>query len=182
MKIAPKKATKTLLLTSSFSPKNYPSSGAEFAMDANMCGFDLFYIFLTHREDHVVLLKGFQCVISRSQSLKVAPWWNKATLYRLSLGLSTIIFEYLGKSSKNEGYSKRSKGSHQEVNPGVYPQSAPKLNEHCFQNRLRRDVNRFLGIERFDYEEAIRCAYAPELPNGKWVDMTSGVKLFNIHW
>jgi len=43
-------------------------------------------------------------------------------------------------------------------------------------------VNRFLGIERFDYEEAIRCVYARELPNGNWVDVTRGVKLFNIHW
>jgi len=72
------------------------------------------------------------------------------------------------------------KGAYQQETPGVYYQPAPKPNEPGVQHRLRI-LNGHWVIEVCEVELGIWHVRCQQLPDGKWVDPASGLKLYNIH-
>jgi len=153
---------------------------ANSAMDQKLSDDELFNIFRTWCEDPVVFQKVMHWGTSRTPNLEVTDMEIKALCTGrlwVNARLSSKSWENAGKL---QGVLDDLQGAYQEVRPGVYSQPAQKINEPGIQHRLR-NINGYWVIERHDLERGIWRAYIQELPNGKWLDLTSGKKMYNIH-
>jgi len=147
------------------------TSSANSAIDKKLSDNELFGIFRTHCEDPQILQEILDWGITRTPNLKV----GEKEILELAKGRF-----WVNVPRKLTGVLDDLKGAYQEVTPGVYYQPAPKPNEPGVQHRLRI-VNGYWVIEVFEEEQGIWRTRSQQLPNGKWVDPTSGLKLYNIH-
>jgi len=158
----------------------WETSSDSSAIDQKISDDELFGIFRTRCEDPMILQKLLDWGISRTPNLKVGEKEIRelaAGRLWVSVRLSTRSSKYARKWSCVLGDLK---GAYQEVTAGVYYQPAPKPNELGIQHRLQ-NLTGYWVIEAFDVERRIWRARTRELSNGNWVDLTSGLKLFNIH-
>jgi len=156
------------------------TSAANCAINQKLSDNELFGIFRTHCEDPQILQEVLDWGITRTPNLKV----GEKEIRELAAGRFWVNVRLSSSSSKYArkfpGVLDDLKGAYQELRDGVYYQPAPKPNEPGVQHRLR-SLNGYWVIEVFDVERGIWIARSQELPNGKWVDLTSGLKLYNIH-
>jgi len=156
------------------------TSSANSAIDKKLSDNELFGTFRTHCEDPLILQEVLDWGITRTPNLKV----GEKEILELAKGRFWVNVRLSSSSSrygrKLTGVSDDLKGAYQEVTPGVYYQPAPKPNEPGVQHRLRI-LDGYWVIEVFEEGEGIWRARCQQLPNGKWVDPSSGLKLYNIH-
>jgi len=155
------------------------TSSANSAIDRKWSDNELFGIFRTHCEDPLILHKVLNWGITRTPNLKV----GENEIKELATGRFWVTVRLSSSSSK---YRRKLscvlddlKGAYQEVTAGVYYQPAPKPNEPGVQHRLRI-LNGYWVIEVFEVKRGMWHVRSQELPDGKWVDLTSGLKLYNI--
>jgi len=155
------------------------SSSYNSVIDQNLSDNELYYILQTHCKDPMVLKKVLSWGISRP-NIKIAD----KEIKELGNGRLWVNAHLSPKSRKIarkwQGVLDDLKGAYQEVTPGVYLQPAPKQHEPGIQHRLRRNIDGCWVIEVFYSAQGIWRACTQELPNGQWVDLTSGLKLFKI--
>jgi len=72
------------------------------------------------------------------------------------------------------------KGAYMEVQPGVYKQPEPQLNEPGVQHRLIKGSSGCWKIESHDVENGKWETCAKELPDGRWVDLKSNSKVIRV--
>jgi len=166
-------------LTNCSVSKEIPSANS--AINKKLSDSELFGIFRTHCEDPLILQEILDWGITRTPNLKV----GEKEIRELATGRFWVNARLCSSSSKYDrelsGVLDDLKGAYEEVTSGVYYQPAPKPNEPGVQHRLRH-LNGHWVIEAFDnVERGIWRVRSQELPNGKWVDLTSGLKLYNIH-
>jgi len=150
------------------------------AIDQKIDIEELFGIFRTHCEDPVTLQKVLDWGKSRTPNLKI----GEKEIGELAAGRLWVSVRLSSKAwkcaRKLSSFRDNLKGAYKEVTAGVYYQWAPKPNESGIQRRLRKLTGNWV-IEEFDEEQRIWRARAKELPNGNWVDLTSGWKLWHMH-
>jgi len=156
------------------------TSSATSAIDKKLSDNELFGIFRTHCEDPLILQKILNWGITRTPNLKV----GEKEIKELATGRFWVNVRLSSSSSK---YARKFssvlddlKGAYKEVTAGVYYQPAPMRNEPGVQHRLRL-LNGYWVIEVFEAKRGIWNVRTQELPDGKWIDVTSGLKLYNIH-
>jgi len=156
------------------------TSSANSPIDKKISDNELFGTFRTHCEDPLILQEVLDWGITRTPNLKV----GEKEILELAIGrfwvnvrLSSSMSRYARKLS---GVLDDLKGAYQEITAGVYYQPAPKPNEPGVQHRLQI-LNGYWVIEVFEVELGIWHLRFQQLPDGKWVDLTSGLKLYNIH-
>eukprot|EP00495_Collosphaeridae_sp_1-RS-2012_P001000 TRINITY_DN1149_c0_g1_i2.p1 TRINITY_DN1149_c0_g1~~TRINITY_DN1149_c0_g1_i2.p1 ORF type:complete len:378 (+),score=50.43 TRINITY_DN1149_c0_g1_i2:149-1135(+) len=156
------------------------TSSANSAIDKKWSDNELFGIFRTHCEDPLILQEFLNWGIIRTPNLKVGEKEiNELATGRfwVNVRLSPSCSNYARKLS---GVLDDLKGAYQEVEAGVYYQPAPLPNEPGVQHRLRISKGYWV-IEVFEVKRGIWHVRSQELPDGKWVDLTSGLRLYNIH-
>lgn len=176
-----KEISESLQVYSSHPSENSPCSSLNSTVNKNYSVGDLFDLLQAHcTKDPVVLQKVLCWGIARTPNRKVANkeiadlgsgrYWINA---RLCQSVKADCEKW--KEILNE-----IKGAYQEVSTDVYLQPAPKPNEPGIQHRLRRSNFGYWIIEELDVEREVWRPCTQELPNGQWVDCTSGLKLYKI--
>jgi len=72
------------------------------------------------------------------------------------------------------------KGAYREVEPGLYEQPHPQVNEPGVQHRLLKCPGGFWKIEAYNGNVGIWETCAKELPNGLWVDMKNDEEVISV--
>jgi len=156
------------------------TSSYSSAIDQKYSDNELFGIFRTRCKDPLMLQKVLDWGISRTPNLKV----GEKEIRELSAGRLWVCVRLSSRSSKYAknlfGYLDDLKGAYQEDKAGVYYQPLPMLNEPGIQHRLQKLAGYWV-IEAFDKERRIWRERTRELPNGNWVDLTSGLTLNSIY-
>jgi len=156
------------------------TSSANSAIDKKLSDNKLFDFFRTHCEDPLILQEILDWGITRTPNLKV----GEKEILALASGRLWVNVRLSSSSSKYArkltGVLDDLKGAYQQETPGVYYQPAPKPNEPGVQHRLRI-LNGHWVIEVCEVDLGIWHVRCQQLPDGKWVDPASGLKLYNIH-
>jgi len=165
----------------SYQSENYPPTVANSRVDQNFSDDDLFALLQAQcTNDPVVLQKVLCWGIARTPNRKVSG--KEITdlgngRYWVNARLSESVEE---NCEKWKDIVNEINGAYQEVSTGMYLQPAPKPNEPGIQHRLRRSNFGYWIIEELSLEPDVWLPCTQELPNGQWVDCTSGLKIFRI--
>jgi len=149
------------------------------AIDQIQFDNELFSIFRTHFEDSLILQNFLDWGITRTPNHKV----GEEEIRELSTDRLWVSVRLTSGSSKHArklfAGLRDLKGAYQKVAAGVYTQPAPEPGEPGVQHRLR-NLTGYWVIEAFDVDRWMWHARTQQFPNGEWVDLTSGLKLYNI--